>query len=86
MNNLLKLKQESRKNVFDNLYTPKGVTKPLIEFLEENIFQDKESNKCEKIWECCDLEILSSLKILEKEVMKSLLQGLTKQVLLSTII
>lgn len=54
MNNLLKLKQESRKNVFDNLYTPKGVTKPLIEFLEENIFQDKESNKCEKIWECCD--------------------------------
>lgn len=54
MNNLLKLKQESRKNVFDDLYTPKGVTKPLIEFLEENIFQNKESNKCERIWECCD--------------------------------
>lgn len=54
MNNLLKLKQESRKNIFDNLYTPKGVTTPLIEFLEENIFQNKESNKYERIWECCD--------------------------------
>ena len=37
MSNLLKLKQESRKNVFDDLYTPKGVTKPLIEFLEEKV-------------------------------------------------
>ena len=54
MSNLLKLKQESRKNVFDDCYTPKGVAKPLIEFLEENIFQNKEAGKCEKIWECCD--------------------------------
>lgn len=53
-NNILKLKQESKKNVFDNLYTPKGVTKPLIDFLEEEIFQDTETNKYIGIWECCD--------------------------------
>lgn len=44
----LKLMQQSQANKFDDLYTPKGVTKPVIDYLK------KEGYTTCTIWECCD--------------------------------